>query len=140
MRTRALWTAGVALACTISMMGGPARAQTPAPADTTQFCSLPKGAAGMACFYSDGDRFSVADLLADGLRVGVIWELHGGPQDGRTGECQDADGADNGNTWCDYDFPEGSAHAVEFVTVARDGANGEPQAHGDPIVAYVSGR
>ncbi|MFI8349051.1 hypothetical protein [Streptomyces sp. NPDC085596] len=113
---------------------------TPAQATTTKWCTLMQGTAGYGCFYSDGDKFAVQDYIADGKRVILWWTLINGPQEGRSGSCTDADGAANGFTWCDYDFPEGSNYAVTFATTARDGANGKDEHPNNPlIIGYVSG-
>lgn len=100
-----------------------------------------QGTAGYGCFHSDGDKFSVLDYVKDGKRVVLSWTLLNGPQKGRSGECVDADGAGNGYTWCDYDFPEGSNYALTFATSAREGAHGTDERPSLPlIIGYVSGR
>lgn len=109
-------------------------AGSPAHAATTVFCSQPANPSGDACFYSTGDKFAVQDIRKDGLRAVVIWNT----DYGRSGECHDANGAQNGWTWCDYDFAEG--HTLRFVVVARDGANGANQWPSNVVTAWISGR
>lgn len=107
---------------------------TAAHAKTTVFCVQPFNHSGDACFYSDGDKFSVADLFPDGRRAVIIWNT----SYGRSGECTDANGANNGWTWCDYDFLEG--YTVNFVVVARDGANGKNEEPSNVVTGWTSGR
>ena len=125
--------AAVALALTLS---------SPAQADTTKFCNANWGRPGAGCFYSTGDKFKVQDYVSDGWRVVLKWKLVNGPQEGRTGECQDTNGSGNGWSTCNYDFPEGSNYALTFITVARNG-NDEgsdiPGGDGGQITAYISG-
>ncbi|GAA3769768.1 hypothetical protein GCM10022225_65730 [Plantactinospora mayteni] len=105
-----------------------------AQAAVTEFCTQPFAKAGFACFYSYGDKFKVTDNYKDGLRAVVIWAT----DYGRSGECHDADGADNGYTWCNYDFKENQL--VFFAVVARDGANGKDQYPTATVIGHTSGR
>ncbi|MFE0873538.1 hypothetical protein ACFW4X_01410 [Streptomyces smyrnaeus] len=116
-------------------------ASSPAHAATTRFCNINWGQPGAGCFYSTGDKFKVQDYVKDGRRVVLKWKLINGPRKGRHGECQDKNGAGNGWTWCNYNFPEGSNYAVYFGTVARNGAHGDEIAGGDGgfVTGYVSG-
>jgi hypothetical protein len=103
-------------------------------AATTVFCSQPANPSGDACFYSTGDKFAIQDIRPDGMRAVVIWNT----DYGRSGECTDANGAQNGWVWCDYDLAEG--HSLRFVVVARDGANGANQWPSPVAYAWTSGR
>jgi hypothetical protein len=118
----------VAVAGTLFGVGAPAHAAT------TTFCVQPFNTSGDACFYSTGDKFAVQDMRPDGMRAVVIWHT----DYGRSGECHDANGAQNGWTWCDYDFAEG--HTLQFVVVARDGANGANRYPSPVVYAWISGR
>lgn len=70
------------------------------------------------CFYSYGDHFTIGDYRADGYRAVVEWET----DYGRTGECHDANGADNGDVDCNENLAE--TGSVRIRTVIRDGSDG----------------
>jgi len=53
------------------------------------------------CFIKDGDRFFIADDLADGQRVATNWRLTNGD---RRGLCVNKTGSNY--QWCDKDLPE----------------------------------
>ncbi|WP_217215347.1 hypothetical protein [Streptomyces sp. AC550_RSS872] len=107
---------------------------SPAHAVTTEFCTQPFARAGVACFYSDGDKITVQDLWADGMRSVAMWTT----SYGRSGECHDANGANNPPTVCDYDFRENSQVVIEVVR--REGANGANHDITRPIIGWTSGR
>lgn len=109
-------------------VGSPAQAAT-----ITKFCNHP-GAIVPGCFYSTGDVFTVQDLRADGKRAVLKWST----DYGRSGECHDANGANNPPTKCDVDLREG--RSLTFYTVIRDGADGEDEGPSLPMLAYTSGR
>jgi hypothetical protein len=105
----------------------------PAHATTTKFCGPPYAFA-LGCFYSTGDYFTVQDMRADGKRAVLVWTT----DYGRSGECHDANGANNPPTKCDYDLKEG--HTLMFYTVIRDGAHGRDEGRSDMMTAWISGR
>jgi len=88
----------------------------------------------MSCFYSTGDKVKVMDISRDGLRAVAEIVVDGGARR----ECHDANGADNGWTWCDFDLPENRLMVIR--TVARDGAHGRNQILGNGVIANTSGR
>ncbi|MGW6722102.1 hypothetical protein [Streptomyces sp. NPDC054995] len=106
---------------------------TPSHAATTKFCGPPYAVA-LGCFYSTGDDFTVQDMRADGKRAVLKWTT----DYGRSGECHDANGANNPPTKCDYNLAEG--RTLLFWTVIRDGANGADEGTSDPMTAWTSGR
>ncbi|WP_406399711.1 hypothetical protein OH805_11625 [Streptomyces sp. NBC_00879] len=108
---------------------------TPAQAATvTKFCSMPFERAGVGCFYSTGDTITVQDMWADGLRSVVVW----GSSDGKSGECHDANGANNPPTTCKYDVAENGI--LVFHVESRSGAKGKASNATAPITAWTSGR
>ncbi|MEU3823256.1 hypothetical protein AB0E74_27110 [Streptomyces sp. NPDC030392] len=138
---------GTAIASVLAMSGA-AHAKT--GPGYTEFCSTPLHKPGFACFYSDGDKFTVTDNYADELRSVVKWKLGDRKKKGtsgyiiRTGECHNTKGAGKTVT-CNYDFPEGklggtSRYLVHFTVVAQDGAKGKPVYSAAGPIAYVSGR
>lgn len=74
--------------------------------------------AAQGCFNSYGDHFTIADYRADGYRAVVEWRT----DYGRTGECHDSNGADNGAVDCNEDLAE--TGNVSIRTVIRDGSDG----------------
>lgn len=131
MKRRTVASIAFTIAATVfSVVGvtGPARAAV------TEFCSTPFAKAGYACFLSTGDKFKVSDNYADGLRSVVLWVT----DYGRSGECHNANGAESGWVWCNYNFKED--RIVRFLVVARDGANGADQYPTWQVIAYTSGR
>jgi len=108
---------------------------SPAQAATTEFCTQPGAHAGYGCFWSTGDIIGVNDMLKDGLRTVVEWVTDNGG-----GECHDANGANNGWTYCDYDFTEGTNKTIAFRVVARDGANGADKYPTVTVIGWISGR
>src|SRR5690349_15630237 len=70
------------------------------------------------CFDSYGDRVTATDFYGDGLRAVV--ELR--TDYGRTDECHDADGSDNGGVVCNFNMREDGN--VMFRIVVRNGAGG----------------
>ncbi|MET9671309.1 hypothetical protein ABZY19_39355 [Streptomyces sp. NPDC006475] len=106
----------------------------PAQAATTKFCNISFEFAGNGCFYSTGDKFTVQDMRADGLRTVLEWRT----TDGRSGECHDSNGANNPPTTCDYDLKENEV--VVFYLENRNGATGAPSNMGQAITAWTSGR
>lgn len=70
------------------------------------------------CFDPYGDHILATDRHADGMRAVVEWQTNYG----RSGECHDANGANNGEVDCNYNMRED--RLVRFRTVVRDGADG----------------
>jgi hypothetical protein len=128
--TRRIVTAATTVAASVAAL---LAFGTPAHATTTTFCNAPYSYAP-GCFYSTGDKFTVQDLRADGMRAVLVWLT----DYGRSGECHDANGANNPPTTCDEDLAEG--HTVTFWTVLRNGANGADTWETEPMVAWTSGR
>ncbi|MFD7323084.1 hypothetical protein ACFV9D_18635 [Streptomyces sp. NPDC059875] len=73
-------------------------------------------AAGKGCFSSYGDKFTLDDYKADGLRVVVEWYT----DYGRSGECHWTGGADGGQGVCNYDMREDGR--VNFRVAVRNGS------------------
>lgn len=123
-----------ASATVVASLGALIAIGTPSQAATiTEFCNHP-GAYVPGCFYSTGDIFTVQDLRVDGMRAVLEWDTDYGD----SGECHDANGANNPPTRCDVDLREG--RTLTFHTVVRDGANGRDQFPSLPMLAYTSGR
>ena len=74
--------------------------------------------AGTGSFATYGDVIGAEDNKADGVRAVTEWKTNYG----RSGECQDSDGANNGVAYCNYDFRESAL--IEFQVVLRNGSNG----------------
>lgn len=134
MRVRRLIAAAsttiLSIAAVVLVTGSPAAA-----AGTQPFCTQPGAHAGYGCFWPQGDIIGVNDMFKDGLRTVVEWRT-----DDRTGECHDANGGQNGWTYCNYDFKEGRDKIIVFRTVARDGAHGADKYPTVPVVGWISGR
>lgn len=105
-----------------------------AQADPTEYCTHGFKIEGVSCFYSYGDRISVNDISPDGLRTVAEIVVDGGIRR----ECHDSNGAGNGLTWCDFDFPESRQFSLR--TVARNGANGDNVYVGPAMFGSTSGR
>ncbi|MFD8419824.1 hypothetical protein [Streptomyces sp. NPDC059466] len=73
--------------------------------------------AGLGGFQSDGDYVGVNDLDADGKSTVTRWET----DYGRSGECKDTNGADNGWTSCNYDMDEN--HSMRYNVCLRNYSN-----------------
>ncbi|MEV5167024.1 hypothetical protein AB0K66_20685 [Streptomyces werraensis] len=126
--------AAVAAMTAVASVGALLTFGSPAQAATiTKFCNHP-GSIAPGCFYSTGDIFTVQDLRADGKRAVLKWTT----DYGRSGECHDANGANNPPTKCNVDLREG--RTLTFYTVIRNGANGKDEGHSLPMLAYTSGR
>ncbi|MFB7224106.1 hypothetical protein [Streptomyces sp. NPDC056227] len=65
--------------------------------------------AGWGAFESNGDYVGAEDLHADGKTTVTRWETNYG----RSGECKDSNGADNGVTDCNYDMDEQKAVRIK---------------------------
>ncbi|SNX63990.1 hypothetical protein SAMN06272735_5804 [Streptomyces sp. TLI_55] len=131
---RAARKIAVAATTAVASMGALLAVGSPAQAGTiTEFCNHP-GSLAPGCFYSTGDVFTVQDLRVDGLRAVLKWTT----DYGRSGECHDANGANNPPTRCDVDLREG--RTLIFTTVLRNGADGADQGESLPTLAYTSGR
>ncbi|MFE7899790.1 hypothetical protein ACFU3E_20135 [Streptomyces sp. NPDC057424] len=149
-KRRILVTAGVLGTALVNAVAFSGSAHAKTGPGYTEFCSGPMQQAGFSCFYSDGDRFSLTDNYADGLRTVLRWQLGDRTKKGtsgyiiRKGECHNTKGA--GKTiWCDYDFPEGklngtSRYLVHFKIESQDGPNGKPVFYASAPIGYVSGR
>ncbi|MGW2015688.1 hypothetical protein [Streptomyces sp. NPDC001927] len=74
-------------------------------------------AAGRGCFSSYGDKFTMDDYKADGLRVVAEWYT----DYGRSGECHYTAGADANPGVCNYDMREDGK--VNFRVAVRNGAD-----------------
>ncbi|MEV1006531.1 hypothetical protein [Streptomyces sp. NPDC049881] len=74
--------------------------------------------AGAVCFSSYGDKITVLDTLADGYRVVGDWQT----DYGRSGECHNANGANNTSVTCNYDMREN--RTIRWRACLRKGANG----------------
>ncbi|MGW0366689.1 hypothetical protein [Streptomyces sp. NPDC002990] len=137
MRIKNIVPASMATICAMAALlatGAPAHAADTQVTDTTQFCNLPFERAGNGCFYSDGDKFTVQDMLVDGKRSVLAWRT----SYGRTGECHDSNGANNAPTTCDYDLRENETLIFQLMT--REGATGADSNLGMPNTAWTSGR
>ncbi|MFF5125915.1 hypothetical protein ACFY41_03085 [Streptomyces syringium] len=136
--------AGAVLAGLLGV-GAPAQAndapvaRVPSLANTTKTC-IPwfVWPLGDVCFDSNGDKFILNDLREDGKRLVVRWVAHDGS--GRSGECHDADGADNGPKICNYNFREGKNFYIEFGAMIRNGAHGRDEQPSVTLRGYVSPR
>ncbi|MEW2578594.1 hypothetical protein [Streptomyces syringium] len=143
-RIKAPLVAGAVLAGSL-IAGAPAQANVapvtdgPSVANTTKTC-IPwfVWPLGDVCFDSNGDKFIINDLRKDGKRLVVRWDAHDGS--GRSGECHDADGADNGPKICNYNFREGHNNYIEFSAMIRNGAHGPNESISPPLRGYVSPR
>lgn len=74
-------------------------------------------AAGRGCFSSYGDKFTMDDYKADGLRVVAEWYT----DYGRSGECHHTAGADGGQGVCNYNMREDGR--INFRVAVRNGAS-----------------
>jgi hypothetical protein len=74
--------------------------------------------AGTGSFATYGDIIGAQDSKADGDRAVTEWKT----DYGRSGECHDADGANNGTAYCNYDFKESGY--IKIQVVLRNGATG----------------
>ncbi|MFE1439209.1 hypothetical protein [Streptomyces sp. NPDC058739] len=115
------YIAAVAIAGTVSV-GVVATGPASAAAGTRTCIPYFHAPKGDVCFDADGDKFVISDMVSDGRRLVVKWTAFDGS--GRSGECHDADGANNGVTVCNYDFVEGRDHYVKFQGMTRNGARG----------------
>lgn len=102
------------------IVGGMSVPQASADGSTCQsvYVSNPGPVAGTGCFVGHGDKITVDDRAADGMRVVVDWKT----VNGRTGECHNAMGAGNFTVICDYNLPE--SDRISFRVCTRNGENG----------------